>query len=115
NLQSSNKVCHLFAFLIIHQHLAFTELLDKTKVFINAPSFRLMYDLNKMLGEFAGKEKASYRNLLAMSVVEFSVRTNVVLHTWAGMDIEIVALKGDKVEFISLPYDTIRLLSNKRI
>lgn len=113
--RNSTFINPLFSFLIIHQHLSFTKLIDGTKIFINAPSFRLMYELNKMLSEFAGKEKATYRNLLAMSVIEFSIRTNIVLHTWASMDIEIIANKAGKIEFISLPYDTIKLISNKRI
>ncbi len=116
NLRNSNKVCHLFAFLVIHQHLSFTKLMDGTSIFINAPSFRLMYELNKLVSSFASKEQSSYRNLLAMSVIEFSIRSNIVLHTWAGMDIEIVAIKRNgEIEFISLPYDTIKLLSNKRV
>lgn len=115
NMKNSNKTCHLFAFLIIHQHLAFTKLMDNSQIFINAPSFRLMYELNKILEKLANKDHASFRNLLAMSVIEFSVKTNVMLHTWASMDIEIVAIKNNNVEFINLPYETIKLLSNKKI
>lgn len=115
NFKSSNKICHLFAFLVIHQHLAFTTLSDFSKIFINAPSFKLMYELNKFLKNFAGKENRSYRNLLAMSVVELSIRTNAALNTWAGMDIEIIAIKNKDIEFINIPYDTIKLLSNRKI
>jgi len=115
NMKNSNKTCHLFAFLIIHQHLAFTKLMDNSKIFINAPSFKLMYELNKILASLTNKENASFRNLLAMSVIEFSVKTNVMLHTWVSMDIEIVAIKNSEIEFISLPYETIKLLSNKKI
>jgi CRISPR-associated protein Cst1 len=72
--------------------------------------------LNKVLSNLADKENASYRNLLAMSVIEFSVKTNVMLHAWTSMDIEIVAIgRNGVVEFINLPYETIKLLSNKRI
>lgn len=112
----STYISPLFAFLIIHQHLAFTKLMDNSKIFINAPSFGLMYELNRILSKLAEKENATYRNLLAMSVIEFSVKTNVMLHTWTSMDIEIVAIdRTGVVEFISLPYETIKLLSNKKI
>lgn len=112
----STYINPLFAFLIIHQHLSFTKLMDNSKIFVNAPSFKLMYELNKILSNLANKENASFRNLLAMSVIEFSVKTNIMLHTWASMDIEIVAIKkSGEIEFISLPYETIKLLSNKRI
>lgn len=116
NMQSSNKICNLCAFLLIHQHIGFTELVDRTKVFINAPSFRLMYELNALLEKLADKENAQYKNLLAMSVIEFSIKTNVMMNSWACMDIEIVAIKRSGiVEFISLSYETIRIISNKRI
>lgn len=116
NMKNSNRTCHLFAFLIIHQHLSFTKLMDNSEVFVNTPSFRLMYELNKILANLSNKENASYRNLLAMSVIEFSVKTNVMLHTWTSMDIEIVAIKrSGEIEFISLRYETIKLLSNKKI
>lgn len=116
NNRQSNKICQLFAFLIIHQHIAFTSLIDRTKIFINAPSFSLMYKLNNILETLSDKENASYRNLLAMSVIEFSIKTNVMMNTWAGMNIEIIAIqKSGVIEFISLPYEVIRILSNKRI
>lgn len=116
NLKHSTKICHLFAFLVIHQHIAFAKLLDNSQIFINAPSFKLMYELNKIVSTLAGRDNTSYKNLLAMSVIEFSVRTNVMLHTWASMDVEIVAVKRNGlIEFISLPYQTIKLLSNKKI
>lgn len=115
NMKNSNKICHLFSFLIIHQHLVFTELIDRTKIFINAPSFRLMYELNRLVSNLADKQNASYRGLLAMSVIEFSVRTNVMMNKWASMGIEIIAIKRGEIEFINLPYDTVRILANKKI
>jgi len=75
-----------------------------------------MYQLNILLEKLIDKENASYKDLLAMSVIEFSIKTNVMMNTWAGMNIEIVAIqKSGVIEFISLPYETIRILSNKRI
>jgi CRISPR-associated protein Cst1 len=116
NNRQSNKICQLFAFLIIHQHIPFITMSDKSKIFINAPSFSLMYKLNTLLEKLIDKENASYKNLLAMSVIDFSIKTNVMMNTWAGMNIEIVAIqKSGVIEFISLPYETIRILSNKRI
>lgn len=114
--RQSNKICQLFAFFIVHQHIPFTTLNDRTRIFINAPSFNLMYGLNTLLEKFIDKENASYKRLLAMSVIEFSIKTNVLMNTWAGMNIEIVAIqKSGVIEFISLSYETIRILSNKRI
>lgn len=114
-LKNSTYINPLFSFLVIHQHLAFTKLADYSNVFINAPTFQMMYELNKILMEMAGKENVTYRNLLAMSIVEFSIKTNVLLNSWTGMNMEIISIKKDKIEFISIPYNTVKLLSNKKI
>lgn len=116
NKRTGTPICDTCSFLLLCRRLSFVDLMDRTKIFINAPSFQIMYELNRVLTNLADKENASYRNLLAMSVIEFSVKTNVMLHTWTSMDIEIVATKASgEIEFISLPYETVKLLSNKRI
>jgi len=64
-----------------------------------------MYQLNILLEKLIDKENASYKDLLAMSVIEFSIKTNVMMNTWAGMNIEIVAIqkkRRDRVYISSL-------------
>lgn len=114
--KQSTEVCPLCAYILIHHHIALTRLIDSTKIFINSPSFRLMYELNTLLEKLVDKENAPYKSLLAMSVIELSVKTKAMMNSWASMDIEIVAIKRSGViEFISLPYETICIISNKRI
>jgi len=119
NMNNSLKICPVCSFLLIHHQIPFTILADNSLLFINAPSFRLMYELNIFLEKLANKENASYKNLLAMSVIEFSIKTTVMMNLWGSMDIEMVSVKRTKesvaIEFINLPYETIRILSNKRI
>lgn len=125
NNKQSNKVCQLFAFLVIHQHIAFTSLGDKTKVFINAPSFKLMYELNKIINNsFEWGNNNSKRSLLAMSVIEYCAKSNATLGVWSRMNIEIIGIikkmkeNGqfeDVIEYYSLPSFVIQLISNKRI
>jgi CRISPR-associated protein Cst1 len=132
NIKQSNKICQLMAYLIIHQHLAFTKLSDNTKIFINAPSFKLMYELNKLVKELSKidykftkellvKElsKIDYKStkeLLAMSVIEYSLKINAILGNWLLMNIEIVAIdKKNNIEFINIPYNVLRIISNKKI
>jgi CRISPR-associated protein Cst1 len=119
NMNNSLKLCPLCSFLLIHHQMPFTILADNSFLFINTPSFRLMYELNKLLERLASKENASYKNLLAMSVIEFSIKTTIMMNLWASMDIEMISIKRTKetvaIEFINLPYETIRILSNKRI
>lgn len=121
----SNKICQFFAFLIIHQHLAFTKLNGLTRIFVNAPSFKLMYELNKLVNNsFAWSRDNDNKSLLAMSVIEYCAKSNATLGLWSGMNIEIIAITkkikedgkyDDIIEYYSLPSGVIQLISNKRI
>jgi CRISPR-associated protein Cst1 len=119
-LQESLGVCHLCSFLILHHHLAFVQLSDKSKVFINAPSFRLAYHLSRFVrtcfGDALSKEQAQdKRHILAMSLIEYATKIETSLGVWTGMNIEIVSKHGDKMQFFSLPPEVVRLLSDRRI
>jgi len=117
-------VCPKCNFIIMCHHLAFTPLSDGSKIFINAPSFKLMYNLNKFAGEIFGSFPSgkgfSKRNILAMSIIEYATKMQITLGIWARMNIEIISLSrhrnnGQKIEFFSLPYDVICILSDRRI
>jgi CRISPR-associated protein Cst1 len=119
NLNQSARVCHLCSFLIIHHHLAFSRLSDGSEIFINAPSFQVMYYLNKfareVFGTLSSQEMRNKRNILAMSVIEYATKIQTTLGIWTGMNIEIVAKHGSQIEFFSLPYEVIQLISDRRI
>lgn len=130
NFNSGLKICHFCTFLLIHHHLAFTKLSDDSEIFINAPSFKLMYELNKLVRELFGKtnvDSTKKREILAMSVIEYTRRLQTTLGQWNAMNIEIVikSFKLDKsqtppkkieyLDFYSLPYETIQLISDKEI
>lgn len=128
-LRQSPAVCHLCAFLVIHSHLALTRLSDGSEIFINAPSFRVMYYLNQfareVLGASSSKESLTKREILAISIMEYATRIHTTLGHWTKMNIELVSLKRQydpkrkkmvvKVEFFSLPYEVIQLLSDRRV
>ena len=112
-------VCQRCQFIIMCHHLAFTRLSDGSEIFINAPSFQVMYYLNKLVREIYGSsssnETFNKRNILAMSLIEYSTRIQVTLGVWAGMNIEVVSRRGGQIEFFGLPYEVIQLLSDRRI
>jgi len=131
-LNESIGICYLCSFLIIHHHLAFTRLSDGSEIFINAPSFQVMYYLNKFVREVFGalssEEARNKRNILAMSVIEYATKIHVTLGVWTGMNIEVVHKQTfynpnttntkkteTKIEFFSLPYKVIQILSDRRI
>jgi len=113
------NICGFCNFLLIHQHLGFIKTQDNTELFINAPNFKLMYHLNKFLNSsISGSNKVEHKNkraLLAMSVIEYASKTNSLLGQWSGMNIEIISRKDKEIEFFSLPYETVQLISNKQI
>ncbi len=118
-LNESIGICYLCSFLIIHHHLAFTRLSDGSEIFINAPSFQVMYYLNKfareVFGALSSEEMHNKRNILAMSVIEYATKVQATLGVWTGMNIEVVSRRGSQIEFFSLPYEAIQLLSDRRI
>ncbi|MFA3783386.1 hypothetical protein ABRY23_10015 [Melioribacteraceae bacterium 4301-Me] len=122
------KICHLCSFLEIHHHLAITKLTNLSQVFINVPSFRLMYDLNKLVKELYGnssqEENKKIREILATTIIEYTRKIQSVLGVWTTMNIEIVhkyKIKNDKgkledrIEFFSLPSDVIKIISDRNI
>jgi len=119
NLSQSARVCHLCSFLIIHHHLALTRLSDGSEIFINAPSFQVMWYLNKfareVFGSASSEEMRNKRNILAMSVIEYATKIQTTLGVWTGMNIEVVSRRGGEIKFFSLPYEVIQLLADRRI
>jgi CRISPR-associated protein Cst1 len=124
---ASDFICKQCEFIIMCHHLALTRLSDGSEIFINAPSFQVMYYLNKfareVFGALSAEEMRSKRNILAMSVIEYAIKVQATLGVWTGMNIEIVSKYRvkkdnkweDKIEFFSLPYEVIQLLSDRHI
>jgi CRISPR-associated protein Cst1 len=50
-----------------------------------------------------------------MSVIEYCAKANATIGLWAGMNIEIVAVNNDTIDFYSLPSNVTKLISNKRV
>ena len=119
NKKAVTQICSLCKFLIIHHHLALTRLSDGSEIFINAPSFQVMWYMNKfareVLGSASSEEMRTKRTLLAMSVIEYATKIQATLGVWTGMNIEIVSKRGGQIEFFSLPYEVIQLLSDRHI
>jgi len=119
NMRQSVKVCHLCNFILIHHHLALTKLSDYSEMFINAPSFKVMFELNKIVKETYGsannEESRNKREILAASVIEYSRKLQSTIGLWSGMNIEIVTKSKEGIDFFSLPYDTIKIISDRKI
>lgn len=119
NQGQGTKVCGLCKFLILHHHLALTKLSDYTEIFINAPSFKVMFELNKIFKEAYGssnsEEAKSKREILATTVIEYARKLQSTLGLWTGMNIEIVTKSKEGIDFFSLPYDVTKIISDRKI
>ncbi len=119
NEQQVTNICSLCKFFLLHQHLALTRLTDYSELFISAPSFKVMYYLNKIAGELFGsiekQEARDKRRILAMSVIEYSTKIKTTLGRWSGMNLEIVTKKGDVIDYFSLPYDVMKIITDRKI
>ena len=116
NGNSSLWVCPLCVYLMLHRDFAFINLADGSRIFLNAPSFQVMWYLNKLVREIYARENiASVREILGMSLIELALRLGVQLGVWTEMNIEVVSIKGEEVSFCSLPYEVVQLLLDKEI
>lgn len=113
------SICSLCKFVLLHYHLGFTKLADGTWMFINAPSFNVMEHLNKLLRQSLGSSTSTdskkIRELLASSIIEFTTRMQTTLGIWTGMNIEVITKRDDQVEYFSLPYQVVNLISNRQV
>lgn len=118
NMRDKFPICHLCTFILIHNHLALTKLSDGSEIFINALSFKVMYEMNKLVKELFGKEEIAGKQkseILAMSVIEYSRRLNVSLGLWNQMNLEIIIKLNNSIDTYSLPYETVNLISDRKI
>jgi len=116
NGNSSLWVCPLCVYFMLHRDFAFINLADGSRIFLNAPSFQVMWYLNKLVREIYARENiASVREILGMSLIELALRLGVQLGVWTEMNIEVVSIKGEEVSFCSLPYEVTGLLLDRRI
>ena len=122
NGNSSLWVCPLCVYFMLHRDFAFINLADNSnladgsRIFLNAPSFQLMWYLNKLVREIYARENiASVREILGMSLIELVLRLGVQLGVWTEMNIEVVSIKGEEVSFCSLPYEVVQLLLDRKI
>lgn len=116
NSKSSLRVCDLCSFIILCHHLALIQLYDNSEIFLNAPSFKVMYHLNKFAREvYSKQETKDIRQLLGMSVIEYATKMQASLGIWVGMNIEVVSRHSGKIDFFNLPYEVTQLLVDRNI
>lgn len=118
NNYTTSIVCDLCGYILVHHHLALIKLSDNSEIFINAPSFKLMWYLNRYSSIYTKEKTKTVREILGISLIEMSSKLYIQLGKWEKMNIEIVSkYKEDKIkiDFFSLPGEIVNLLTNKEI
>ena len=116
NIQHGLPICDRCSFMLLCSHLALIVLADGSRIFLNAPSFQVMWYLHRLVREIYARENiASVREILGMSLIELALRLGVQLGVWTEMNIEVVSIKGEEVSFCSLPYEVVQLLLDRKI
>ena len=116
NIQHGLPICDRCSFMLLCSHLALIVLADGSRIFLNAPSFQVMWYLNRLVREIYARENiASVREILGMSLIELALRLGVQFGVWTEMNIEVVSIRGKEVSFCSLPYEVTRLLLDRGI
>ncbi len=116
NNNSNEYVCSKCQFVLMCHHLALIELPDNSEMFINASSFKVMWYLNMYAREKYQKEQIrETKKLLGISLIELATRLQVELEIWTSMNIEIVSKDKDSIDFFSLPYDIVLILTDREV
>ncbi|MEO0118727.1 MAG: type I-B CRISPR-associated protein Cas8b1/Cst1 [candidate division WOR-3 bacterium] len=117
NLKFSLPICHLCSYLIIFHHFSFCKIDRNTEIFINAPDFRLIWDLNKF-GEIF-KEKYEIKEILGLSLLKWAERRKVLLGSWTIMNIEVIIKRSEGgkffIDYFDLPYSITKILLDYEI
>ena len=120
NLNFSTPICHLCSYLIIFNHLAFIKT-SEGEFFINAPHFKLIWDLNSFAENLLQKSKEyGIRKILSSSLLQWAIKRRTLLGAWTMMNIEVIVKKrifdpkNKKVEtiidYFDLPPDITKIL-----
>lgn len=117
SLNNSIPICSLCAYLIIHHHIPFENAVTQEgEIFINAPSFKIMWYINKFAEKVLTKSKEhELRKILALSLIEFAQKVSVTLGAWSIMNIEMIIKKSRSIDYYCLPYEISKVLLQRDI
>ncbi|MBF0607518.1 MAG: hypothetical protein HQL61_08230 [Magnetococcales bacterium] len=115
NMKTSVKLCPLCIYLVLHHHLPFIRT-TSGELFINAPSFKIMWYINKIATEMMSRQPdMAGREILGLSYLGLAQRIYSLLGTWSLMNIEMVIKKDGDISYFSLPLHISRVLNQKGI
>ncbi len=114
NMDSSICICYACVYFMLFTpprfNLAWINFSKIEQIFINAPSFQVMWHLNKYAEVI--EKNSSAREILGLSLIEATIKEQLTLHRWTAHNVEVVVKKGDKIDFVSVPGEVVQILNN---
>jgi len=116
NNKSSIFICPFCVYLLIHHdRFAFIKT-PEGEIFINAPHFKLIWDLNSFAENILTKSKEyGIRKILGSSLLQWAIKRRTLLGAWTMMNIEVIVKKGDTIDYFDLPPDITKILLDYEI
>ena len=116
NNKSSIFICPFCVYLLIHHdRFAFIKT-SEGEIFINAPDFSLIWDLNNFAEKILAKSKEyEVRKILGSSLLQWAIKRRTLLGAWTMMNIEVIVKKGSIIDYFDLPPDITKILLDYEI
>lgn len=134
-LKSREFVCSKCEFILMCHHIPFITIEEEKKekkrkkeekeeIFINAPDFKLIWDLNKFAEEVLQKSKEyEIRKILGSSLLQWAIKRRALLGAWTMMNIEVIVKRRvkkdnkfeDIIDYFDLPQDITKILLDYEI
>jgi CRISPR-associated protein Cst1 len=116
NNKSSIFICPFCVYLLIHHDRFALIKTPEGEIFINAPDFKLIWDLNNFTEKLLAKSKEyEVRKILGSSLLQWAVKRRTLLGAWTMMNIEVIVKKGSIIDYFDLPPDITKILLDYEI
>lgn len=130
-MKSQLFVCNRCAFILRCHHLGFSFQGGREGIFVNAPHFKLLVELNRYAETVATESACNYRRVLGMTLVEWSVKRSSTFGFWRMSNVEVITAMfqkesgfqskskkkegGKYVNYFDLPPRVVRILLDDRV
>jgi len=115
NNKNSVFLCPFCVYIFLHHKNAFIPT-SEGEIFINAPNFKLIWDLNKFAGKILQKSNEyPIKKILGSSLLQWAIKRRTILGAWTMVNIEVIVKKGSIIDYFDLPLNITKILLDYEI